>query len=73
MAAHVSKVFEHQLGSFASSSLADSSASAASSRDRTATAATAAPIALATLLANPQNLQSAIILNEILQRPEHRW
>jgi hypothetical protein len=35
------------------------------------TSATAAT--LSAMLANPQSLKNAIILNEILTRPEHRW
>jgi hypothetical protein len=29
--------------------------------------------ALALLLANPENVRQAIVLSEILQRPEQRW
>ncbi len=29
--------------------------------------------AIARALANPQEIKQAIVINEILQRPEHRW
>jgi hypothetical protein len=35
--------------------------------------AAAAGVPLTTLLSNPQSLQQAIIMQEILHRPEERW
>jgi hypothetical protein len=43
------------------------------SADNQALPTTATAEALATLLANPQTLRGAIVLNEIFTRPEHRW
>ena len=70
MAAHLNQVFGHQVGSLAAT-LSPSADAASSSAG--AAAPVAAPIGLAALLADRRNLQSAIILNEIFQRPEHRW
>lgn len=70
--AHRKQVFEHQLGR-----LADTSTRAAQPAPPpvvlTAAEAEAAAVPLAALLANPQSLKQAIVLNEVLARPEHRW
>lgn len=63
-AAHLKQVFDHQVGR-----LADTSAQQASP----ATKEPAAAASLAALLANPQSLKQAIVLQEILNRPEQRW
>ncbi len=62
---HVQQTFDHQLGRLA---------------QRTPDAPTAgespAPISaesIAELLANPENVRGAVVLNEILQRPTDRW
>jgi hypothetical protein len=67
-AAHRSKMFEHQVGNLAP-------ASPAASVPTVSTAGAASPAAgmLAAALASPQDLRKAIILYEILQRPEERW
>ena len=66
MRQHLEQVFDHQVGRLAVA--ADPNAS---SRD--AGAAAAVVLSPVTLLTNSQSLRSAIILNEILQRPEDRW
>jgi len=66
--ARLHDVFEHQLGQF---DWRTPSEVEAAGGQPAATAAGAAGIAL--LLANPENLRQAIVLNEILQRPAQRW
>lgn len=59
-------VFDHRLGQFASSSPDASSAASGESVSMGADA-------LIALLTTPQTVRQAIIINEILQRPEQRW
>jgi len=63
---HLHDVFDHRLGQFAQSS-ADTSPGVAAESSSTAVSA------LVALLASPQGLRQAIVINEILQRPEQRW
>ncbi|MDX1948418.1 MAG: hypothetical protein SFU86_23725 [Pirellulaceae bacterium] len=62
MEAHLQQVFEHQVG-----------------RLKNRTAAAAAPLAeitssdLAQMLKSPAQMRNAIVLSEILRRPEERW
>ena len=74
--AHRTKVFDHQLGRLVDTSnlQSDKQISAqAASRKATTDSAAAAAIPIASMLANPESLKQAIVLNEILTRPEHRW
>jgi hypothetical protein len=65
--AHVHQTFDHQVGHLATRS----------EEPAPGVAAPAAPAVssqtVAALLANPQNLRGAVVLNEILQRPTERW
>ena len=75
--AHLKEVFGHQVGRLADTSILPtarqlSDRAAAKAGTAGATAATAANT-IAALLSNPENLKQAIVLNEILTRPEHRW
>ncbi len=69
--AHRKQVFEHKLGRLTDTSTAAAASPAAGEPSNTEVAA--AVVSLASLLANPQNLKQAIVLSEILSRPEHRW
>jgi len=68
----VQQTFSHELGHLKSSTLSaggDSAVSAAAFQQPPPPA----PTPLANLLRNPADLKRAIVLNEIFQRPEHRW
>ncbi|MEX0714466.1 MAG: hypothetical protein WD278_19170, partial [Pirellulales bacterium] len=69
---HLHQVFDHQLGSLGIQA-AEPAELTTESADNQALPTTATAEALATLLANPQTLRGAIVLNEIFTRPEHRW
>ena len=71
IATHVSQVFDHTVGRLASRDLVSDAQTAVASSE--VKRAAAEPVMFVSLLANPENLQQAVILNEILQRPEHRW
>jgi hypothetical protein len=69
---HLKDTFTHEVGHLRGGALAISGESSVTSA--------APPIAegqrrnfLALLLANPAELKTAVLLNEILPRPEHRW
>ena len=78
--ARFQQTFQHQVGRLADTSLGNvpgqttgpQSAGTSAQGPAPAVAATA-NIPLAALLSNPQNLQQAIIMQEILHRPEERW
>jgi len=61
---HLHSVFDHQLGR-----LGEGSAPKPGEAGIPATAAAG----LAAMLADAQSLRQAIVLSEILSRPEHRW
>lgn len=61
------QTFDHQVGH-----LAMRSEDAAAAASPSAAGALTGP-SIAALLADPQNLRSAIVLNEILRRPTERW
>ncbi len=80
----VGKLKEGPLGMFEAAGAAAAAASAAALTSATASAAGAetatAPVAtrkaasnIALFLAGRKNIRDAIILTEILNRPEHRW
>jgi hypothetical protein len=72
MEKHLRETFDHRLGT-----LGDSSGDATISDDDPSTSARPAPSQATALaaaaLASTANVRQAIILNEILSRPEHRW
>ena len=69
MESHLNQVFEHDLGSLrhAPSSKPGSTPEASSGEDATVAEE------LLRMIQTPHSLRSAIILREILERPEHRW
>ncbi len=77
MDAHLAQVFEHKLGRLEPQSTSRPAAVAPTARAEQVRADIAAtPTAaagLAALLANTESIRQAILLNEILTRPEHRW
>jgi hypothetical protein len=68
--ARVQQVFEHQLSQFDWRTTQEIEAAG---ETVPLTATTAGAAGLAALLASPEGLRQAIVLNEVLQRPEHRW
>jgi hypothetical protein len=67
MAAHLHQVFDHQLGRLKKSA----SESAATPHEKPAPEVTAGGIG--SLLRSPQSIRDAIVMSEILRRPEERW
>ena len=74
---HVHDVFDHQLGTLGGTPGESSEASQAEEAealdDRISSVPVAAAAGLAAILADATSLRQAILLNEIFQRPEHRW
>jgi hypothetical protein len=68
MQAHMQQVFDHQLGSLGG--LTQPVGQSGSDPEKTANVPTPAE-SIALLLANPQSMRGAVILNEILRRPEY--
>jgi hypothetical protein len=72
MQEHLHAVFDHQIGSLRrreGGQLQQTESEPAPQRYQSAVAATD----LISLLRDPQSVRHAIVLNEILSRPEHRW
>jgi hypothetical protein len=65
---HFKKTFSHQIGR-----LADTSSKEVETSGQQDAAVPASPSDIAQLLASPLQVRNAIILNEILQPPSHRW
>lgn len=61
--AHLHEVFDHQLGQFANAE--------SNSGDRPAAASNSFDIFR--LLRSPQSVRDALIMSEVLRRPEHNW
>lgn len=72
---HLLEKFDHRLGRLAR--MGGESAAAQAAVDLEAVEQAAAGVAgaasLAALLANPASLRQAILLTEVINRPEHRW
>ena len=72
MEQHLQKAFNRRLGTLGDTAEASSSP-VTDVEPETSTPRSPAADTLGSLLSNPQNIKQAVILNEILQRPEHRW
>jgi hypothetical protein len=77
MAGHLQNVFDHPVSSLAAT-LGDSAKppavdEAESPEDQITPLPSAAAAGLAALFANADSVRQAILINEVLQRPEHRW
>lgn len=73
---HLKQVFDHKLGRLADTSNTRSDQQIVkdtATQVATDAAAIAAATPIASMLANPESLKQAVVLNEILSRPEHRW
>lgn len=77
MAEHVHEVFDHQVSRLADTPGESASLPAAEEAetpdDRVTPIPATAAAGLAAMLADPGSLRQAIVLNEILQRPEEHW
>ena len=75
--ARLHQTFDHQLGRLQQTSTAAPQATARSATDVAASVTTAAGNEMLAFLVgalrSPQQVRQAIILSDILQRPEHRW
>jgi hypothetical protein len=74
MEQHLHQTFDRQLGRLGAAS--ESASAGISSTDQAATAskqAVSASVAIAALLRDPRSARNAIILQEVLARPESRW
>jgi hypothetical protein len=67
--AHRKQVFDHKLGSLSDTSTGSVKTAAAAQ----VAASDIGAIPVGALLSNPDSIRQAIILNEILTRPEQRW
>lgn len=74
---HLHQVFDHQLGGLSNISGETTTAStvveASAPGDRISTVPGAAASDLAALFANAETVRQAVLVQEILQRPEQRW
>jgi hypothetical protein len=74
---HLHQVFDHRVGRLegtpGESTHAAQAEEAESPEDRIDALPQTAAAGLAAMLAEPTSLRRAILLSEILQRPEHRW
>lgn len=75
--ARLHQTFDHQLGRLQQTSSVGPQATARTATDVAASVTTAAANEMLTFLVgalrSPQQVRQAIILSDILQRPEHRW
>jgi len=77
MAGHLHSVFDHQVGALVGtpgdSAKFPSLQEAQSLKDQITPMPSTSAAGLAALFANADGVRQAILINEILQRPEHRW
>ncbi|HUT91953.1 MAG TPA: hypothetical protein VMY37_20830 [Thermoguttaceae bacterium] len=77
MEGHLHDVFDHRLGALGGTPGESAEAAHADEAealdDRISSVPVAAAAGLAAILADATSLRQAILLNEIFQRPEHRW
>ncbi len=73
MDAHLQQTFDHQLGRLKKTTDATPQVTRQDSNAVAATVAKATVLGIAHMLQNPQNIRSAIILNEVFNRPTDRW
>ena len=72
MDAHLHQVFDHQVGRLAASSPMSQITPAAASRS-SQDVASESHGSIVRMLKSPRSLRDAIVVSEILQRPEHLW
>lgn len=67
------ETFDHDVGRLAGRPGEPRSDTAGEPEDRMAELPSAAAVGLAAMFSNAQNIRQAIVISEILTRPEHRW
>jgi len=72
MDSHLRKTFDHQLGRLVQSSSRADAVDAAASRS-SQDSASESHGSIVRMLKSPRSLRDAIVVSEILQRPEHLW
>ena len=73
MEAHLQKAFSHKVGTLAGASPQDSAAPVTDTPSQVTDEGSSIAAGLAAMLATPQGMRQAVVLGEILVRPEHRW
>jgi hypothetical protein len=73
MDAHLQQTFDHQLGRLKKTTDATPQVTRQDSNAVAATVAKATVLGIAHMLQSPENIRSAIILNEVFNRPTDRW
>ncbi len=73
MERHVQRAFGRRVGTLGESAGAAAAAPVTDTAPEPSDEVKTPADAIARALANPQEIKRAIVLNEILQRPEHRW
>ena len=73
MDAHLHQTFDHQLGRLKKTTDATPSVARQDSNATAAVVAQATVLGIAHMLQSPENIRSAIILNEVFNRPVDRW
>ncbi len=73
MDARLHQTFDHQVGRLKQTTLATESVSRSDSNATAAVVAKATVLGIAHMLQSPENIRSAIILNEVFNRPLDRW
>ncbi len=70
---HLQQTFDHQVGRLKTTTTAMAPTQREDSNAVAATVAQATVLGIAHMLQSPQNIRSAIILNEVFNRPVDRW
>src|SRR4051812_14003664 len=70
---HLQQTFDHQVGRLKTTTAAMAPTQREDSNAVAATVAQATVLGIAHMLQSPQNIRSAIILNEVFNRPVDRW
>lgn len=73
LAEHVKHTFEHRVGTLAATAAAPAAAAPAADSAPDDRSAVPSAAELAALLSRPRDVRTAILLNELLRRPEERW
>ena len=73
MSGHLHEAFDHQLSSLAGTPGDSAKAVEVAEPDQITPLPSTAAAGLAAIFANADTVRQAILINEVLQRPEHRW
>ncbi len=73
MESHLQKAFGHRVGTLPDSAPKASATPATDSVPQVVEGISPVAAGVVAILADPKNIRQAIVLSEILERPEHRW